>query len=168
MEISIRPYLATDLEACRWLWVELTQTHRDLYGDANIGGDDPGKAFDQYLTHPGLAGLWVAMADGQVVGMAGLLVNGDEADVEPVIIGSNFRGKGFGRCLIDQAVKEAQRRGLHYLSVKPVARNIPAIAFFVEMGFDKIGQIELFQELTTPVSREWREGISLHGHRLQY
>ena len=38
---TVRGYEARDLEACRGLWVELTQKHRDIFDSPEIGGDDP-------------------------------------------------------------------------------------------------------------------------------
>jgi hypothetical protein len=35
-------------------------------------------------------------------------------------------------------------------------------------GFGLVGQVELFQELTSPTSRTWQEGITLHGHPLRF
>ena len=77
MELTIRPYADSDLEACRGLWRELTQHHRDLYDDQGIGGADPGTHFDSYLENPKLEAAWVAETDGSVVGLTGLLRDGD-------------------------------------------------------------------------------------------
>ena len=45
----VRAYESRDLDACRGLWEELTQWHRDLYQNPGIGGDDPGRFFDRHL-----------------------------------------------------------------------------------------------------------------------
>jgi hypothetical protein len=55
LEVGVRDYADGDYDACRSLWAELTEYHRDIYGDPSIGGDDPGAAFDEacgyeYLT----------------------------------------------------------------------------------------------------------------------
>lgn len=42
---------------------------------------------------------------------------------------------------------------------KPVARNAVAIRFFHGLGFDAIGQIELFFDLAAP--ERWRAGERL-------
>jgi len=36
------------------------------------------------------------------------------------------------------------------------------------MGFDIVGQVELFQELSSPQGRQWLDGFKLHGQRLRY
>ena len=38
----IRTYESEDRDACRLLWAELTQHHRELYADPTIGGEQPG------------------------------------------------------------------------------------------------------------------------------
>ncbi len=64
MSAHIRRYASRDLDRCRELWVELTQHHRDIYGDPSIGGVDPGSFLTSIL--PVLArsvsGLWRSMA----------------------------------------------------------------------------------------------------------
>ena len=80
--IRIRPYTSPDLDQCRKLWFELTQHHRNIYNDSSIGGDDPGLHFDEHLGRVGPENLWVAECDGEVVGLVGLIVEDQEAEVE--------------------------------------------------------------------------------------
>jgi GNAT superfamily N-acetyltransferase len=168
MNVVVRAYRPTDYEACRALWAELTQRHRDVYEDPTIGGDDPGRGFDQYLARPDLAGMWVAEVEGQVAGLAGLLGGGEEAEVEPVVVAAPHRSQGIGRLLVERAVEEARVRGVRFLGVRPVARNVEAISFFVEQGFRLLGYVDLFQDLAPASAREWKDGITIHGHVLRY
>ena len=168
MEAIIRPYHPTDIGACRALWAELTQAHRDLYEDQTIGGEAPGAWFDRHLSDPRLAGLWVAEVEGQVVGMVGLLIEGEEGEIEPLVVAKGHRHQGIGSQLLNHAVREARKPGLRFLSVRPVARNAAAIALFVEAGFRLLGRIELFQEMDPSSGRSWIEGVTIHGHRLRY
>jgi len=168
MDVLIRPYQETDLAACRGLWVELTQQHRDLYADPGIGGEDPRLNFDRYLVLPDLSGVWVAEVDGQAAGFTGLLVDGEEAVVEPVVVTAHQRSQGIGRQLIERAIQEARQAGVRFLSIRPVARNVEAIQLFVSLGFNLVGQVELFQDLSPDSTREWKEGISIHDLKLRY
>lgn len=168
MNLSIRDYEQRDLEACRALWVELTQHHRDLYDDPTIGGDAPGLEFDAHLAREDLAAFWVAELDGAVVGMTGLLLYGRDADVEPVVVRARLRGGGVGRALIAHALAEARARGVRFLSLRPVARNVDAIRLFVDQGFSKVGQIELSMDLGGEPPYSWMGGVELHGHTLEY
>ena len=159
-DIRIRKYSEDDLEACRALWAELTEWHRRIYSDDGIGGSDPGAHFDEHLTRAGADRLLVAESESKVVGLTGLLVNGDEAEVEPLVVSESFRGRGIGSELLAAAVLEARRLGARYLNVRPVARNTEAIAFFRNSGFVNVGHVELFMDLS---GRRWNPGIELHG-----
>ena len=168
MNVSIRPYEPSDLDACRALWQELTQRHRDIYADPTIGGSDSGSEFDAHLTHPQFAGVWVAGNDTGIVGLCGLLIDGEGGEVEPIVVASAYRSKGIGRQLLGHMVEESKKRGLRFLSVRPVARNIEAISFFYDAGFRLVGHIDLFMELSRPTQREWNDGITIHGNDYKY
>ena len=168
MEPIIRPYVSTDVAACQALWLELVQHHRNIYGDPQIGGHDPGSGFDRYLTDPALRGPWVAEREGVVVGLAGLLVQGESAEIEPVVVASASRAQGIGMKLVRHMINEARALGLSTVRVKPVARNIDAISFFVSLGFDTVAHIDLFQSLQPTPQRTWKKGLLIQGHDLQY
>ncbi|MHC4341536.1 MAG: GNAT family N-acetyltransferase [Planctomycetota bacterium] len=162
MDLTIRGYEPRDLEACRELWSELTQYHRDIYSNAGIGGADPGSHFDTYLEHPKFAVAWVAVESGSVVGLTGLQVDCEEAEIEPVVVRTGHRDRGIGRRLIDHAIAEARRRNLRSVSIRPVARNALAIGRFHDAGFRLLGHIEMFMPLQTS-EQAWKPGISIHG-----
>ena len=168
LDVSIRAYEPRDLQACRALHAELVVRHREIYGDPTIGGDDPGAGFDDHLKNPELAVLWVAIADGRVVGLTSLLVRGDEADVEPIVVTSGARSRGVGGALLEHAIEEARRRGIRFLGAKPVARNVEALAFFHDHGFATLGHLDVFLELSKPTPREWKDGVRVHGRRYRY
>lgn len=165
--IAIHLYSPDDYDACRGLWVELTEHHRRIYGAPTIGGDDPGSGFDGYLRDERLAATWVAVEHGAVVGMAGLLVDGSEAEIEPVVVTAAQRRRGIGRMLIDRAVAEARGRGVSMVNIRPVARNVSAVHAFHKAGFRTAGHVELFMDLR-PEGRSWESGFELHGERFEY
>lgn len=165
--MEIRPYRPPDRDACRELWRELTQHHRDIYDDPSIGGADPGVHFDEYLEHPKLAGAWVAEDEGEVVGLTGLLVEGAEAEIEPVVVRAARRARGIGRRLIERMLLEARARGARSVSIRPVARNALAIRRFHDAGFRILGHLEMFQRLEG-AEQDWQPGIDLHGRAFRY
>jgi GNAT superfamily N-acetyltransferase len=168
MDVVIRTYTSADLEACRALWAELTEHHRQIYDDPTIGGEQPGLAFDAHLAHVGPDRIWVAETHGMVCGLVGLIIEGDEGEVEPIVVTAAHRGRGVGRMLLTRVLEEAKALTLRFLGMKPVARNRDAIRFFYEAGFQVLGHVDLFMDLAPSSGRVWVAGVMLHGHRLRY
>ncbi len=171
MKITVRDYRNSDYEVCRFLWGELAQHHADIYGDAAIAGDDPGRGFDEYLRRGDRCGVWVAESEKKIVGFAGLLdIVGEEGvgEIEPVVITASSRGKGIGTKLVERVVSEAKKRKFRFLSIRPALRNEKAFDLYVRLGFNKIGAIELFQDLSPTSDRKWKSGIIIHNRELSY
>lgn len=167
-DLTIRSYFPSNLEACRSLWAELVQRHRDLYHDPTIGGENPGLAFDQHLAKVGSERIWVAESAGTVVGFTSLIVSEQMAEVEPLIVTAGQRGQGIGRALLEHAIGEAQRLGIQYLSARPVARNYAAISLVYHAGLRSLGQIEMFMVLDPAAPGEWKPGLELFGFSFEY
>ena len=176
MNIIIRDYQTKDYDVCRSLWVELMQHHRDIYQDPSIGGDDPGRGFDRYLTNPQRRGTWVAELDDKVVAIAGLLTHshteegeaGVEGEVEPVVVSLPFRDKGIGTRLVEHVVEQARETGVRFLSIKPVARNERALSLYARLGFSAVGAVELLRDLSSSYDRKWKPGIKILDNELRY
>ncbi len=169
--ITIRPYQPIDLQACRALWTELTETHRQLYADPTIGGSEPGLYFDRHLATVGAERLWVAERSGQLLGLVGLMLEGQEATIEPLVVTASERGRGVGSLLARRAVAEAGRLGARFLNVRPAARNKEAIAFFFHTGFCALGRVELFMDLQAnaeDATGYWEPGPELFGLSFKY
>jgi GNAT superfamily N-acetyltransferase len=160
--VTIRRFEERDSAACRALWAELARWHRELYDDPTIGGEDPGSGFDAYLKEFGDLRLWVAELAGSVVGFSGLIVRGDRAEVEPVVVATDARGQGVGRTLVRTVVDAARAEGVGQVKVSPVARNAPAIGFFHELGFRALGHVELLADFRRP-AEYWRPGEHIAG-----
>jgi GNAT superfamily N-acetyltransferase len=171
VRVTIRPYRAADHAAARRLWAEFTSEHRGLYptapGNGN-GDDDPGAGFEEYLARIDLTGVWVADdPEAGVIGMAGLILRGRVAEVEPVIVTAGRRGEGVGRALLGRVADLARDRGLAALTMSPAARNLAAIRCLHAAGYDALSAIELTLDLTHR-KREWRDGIDFQDLRFRY
>ena len=165
---EVRPYESADLESCRTLWAEMVQRHRDVYEDPSIGGDDPGREFDRHLERVGPERVWVAVAEKDILGFVSLVVEGEQAEVEPIVVSADQRSRGIGKRLLIRAIDEAKRLGVSCLSVKPVARNTEAISFFYEAGFRILGHIQLFMWLGPSSPGQWKPGPELFGKPFDY
>jgi GNAT superfamily N-acetyltransferase len=146
----------------------MTQRHRDIYNDPSIGGDNPGLEFDKHLDQVGDEHIWVAVLNGEVVGLVSLILDDQQAEVEPIVVSSKHRDKGIGQDLLNFAIEEARKLGVLCLSVKPVARNEDAISFFYNAGFKTLGHIQLFMWLGPSAPDAWKPGPVLFGKPFDY
>jgi len=154
----IRKYQPRDKKQCRSLWKELTERHREIYQDPTIGGEHPEDYFDKHLAKVGAARLWVAVDGSRVVGLIGLIVDGEGAEIEPLVVSKAYRRRGIGKQLIKRIVAEARNLGVRFLNVKPAARNVHAIRFLYRQGFRNLGHIELFLDFS---KYAWKPGPKL-------
>jgi N-acetylglutamate synthase-like GNAT family acetyltransferase len=115
---------------------------RHLRPPREIGGENPGLAFDEHLAKVGADNLWVAEDDGRIVGLAGL-IPGDQPELEPIVVASDRRGDGIGRLLAAKVVETARARGARTVQVRPVGRDVEAIRFFHRLGFDIVAHVQL-------------------------
>lgn len=165
MSITIRNYQDDDIEQCRSLWRELTEWHREIYQDPNIGGDHPEDYFDNHLAKVGSGKLWVAVHNSRVVGLVGLIIEGNEAEIEPLIISKTCRGKGIGTQLIVTVVSESRKMRIRVLSVKPVMRNVKTVEFLYKHGFKNLGHVELFMDFS---DYDWKLGPEIFGCKFNF
>lgn len=76
---------------------------------------------------------------GALLGYAGLMVSGTEADVQTVAVAPSTQGRGLGALLLRELVGEAGRRGAAAVLLEVRADNEPAIALYRRHGFERIG-----------------------------
>jgi GNAT superfamily N-acetyltransferase len=167
---TIRPYRPSDHSACRRLWAELTEYRSALYDDPTRGGPDPGAGFEEYLTQLNLSGMWVADHEEYGVGgFVGLMLEGREGEVEPVVVTSELRGRGIGRALLAKVAEEARRRGLRKLAVSPSVRDASALRTLHAAGFSTIATVTLALDLSSaPERTSAPHGESLDLYDLQF
>jgi GNAT superfamily N-acetyltransferase len=163
----VRPFELRDTEACRRLWEDLTEWHRQIFASPEIGGDDPGRAFDDHLTKVGPENLWVAENEGEVVGLAGL-IPGVESELEPVVVAAHHRRRGVGRLLAEAVVNAARERGARTIHVRPVGRNVDAVRFFHRLGFDILFQLELGMDFVDRDRDVWVPGEQIAGRQFRF
>jgi ribosomal-protein-alanine N-acetyltransferase len=80
----------------------------------------------------------VAEADGAVVGYAGLLATGHQADVQTLAVAKGRQGSGLGRVLLDELLAEAARRDASEVLLEVRADNTAAQALYAGAGFEQI------------------------------
>ena len=97
------------------------------------------ESFWSELAHPGSRTYLVAEdADGALLGYAGVMAGGADADVQTIAVAPAAQGKGLGGTLLEALVDTARRAGATSLLLEVRADNAAAIALYERHGFDRI------------------------------
>jgi ribosomal-protein-alanine N-acetyltransferase len=147
---------AIRLRELRWWDVErVMPLEQDLFGPTAWSAE----SFWSELAHPESRRYWVAERDtelgadrgadpgadpgaerdAELLGYAGLMVTGAEADVQTVAVAPSAQGRGIGALLLRELIGEAGRRGATSLLLEVRADNEAAIALYTRHGFERIG-----------------------------
>jgi GNAT superfamily N-acetyltransferase len=80
--------------------------------------------------------LWVAEADGRLVGAIGITKANDEAaQLRWFLVDPSQRGRGLGRRLLDTALGYARSRGFRSVFLWTIAGLVPAHHLYLQAGF---------------------------------
>ncbi|MBI5075557.1 MAG: GNAT family N-acetyltransferase [Nitrospirae bacterium] len=144
MEVTIRPARTDDISGMCALLTELFSIEADFK-------PDPGKqtrGLGCMINDPsGGSLLLVAESGSAVVGMATVqtLISTAEGGrvglVEDVVVAREHRGKGIGSRLLEYVMKWAQERKLKRLQLLADKDNLPALAFYSGLRWEKTGLI---------------------------
>jgi len=99
------------------------------------------------LDNPALGRLFVLRVDGRVAGMANALITLSTALGEPVvlledvIVAAPWRGRGWGRQLIEHVCAWARAQGMARVTLLADRGNAPALAFYERLGFQKSAMV---------------------------
>ena len=124
------------LRGMRWWDIStLLPIERDLFGASAWTAE----TFWAELAHPQTR--WYVVAQdgaGSLVGYAGLLCSGSEADVQTIAVAPDAQGKGLGGVLLDALIGQAAARRATTLLLEVRAGNDAAIALYESRGFERI------------------------------
>ena len=81
----------------------------------------------------------VAEDAGEVVGYAGLVATGHQADVQTLAVRAGHQGRGLGGELLRALLDEARRRGAGEVLLEVRAENAAAQQLYARHGFERIG-----------------------------
>lgn len=77
--------------------------------------------------------------EGQVIGMATLaivtILAGRIGRIEDVVVDTEYRGQGIGRCLMERLITEAESIGLDRLELTSNPARVEANRLYQELGF---------------------------------
>ncbi len=120
----------------RWWDIEqLLPVERELFGASAW----PAETFWSELAHPQTRWYVVARgAGGSLLGYAGLLCPGPEADVQTIAVTPAAQGAGVGGVLLDALIDAAAARAATSLLLEVRADNTRAIGLYESRGFERI------------------------------
>ena len=85
--------------------------------------------------------FWVLVDDGRVVGaVAGVDAGGGACEVKRLYLLAEYRGRGFGRALMEQMLDWAAASGYQRVVAWSDARLGTAHAVYVRLGFTRFGE----------------------------
>lgn len=129
-ELRLRPMRWWDVERVRPL-------ERELFG----GTAWTAESFWSELARPD-SRCYLVVEDGPdggaVLGYAGLMTTGSEADVQTLAVAPSAQGRGIGALLLRELLGEAARRGATSVLLEVRADNEAAIALYRRHGFEQI------------------------------
>lgn len=104
---------------------------------------------EKILNNPEIGEILVMQMDGKVIGMVSLLysistaLGGKVAILEDMIIDKNYRCKGFGKQLLQEAINISKKRDCLRITLLTDFNNDIAIKFYEGFGFNKSDMIPL-------------------------
>jgi ribosomal-protein-alanine N-acetyltransferase len=126
-EIQFRPMQLTDLAAI----VELEI--------ASFPTPWPRQAFYNELMFNRFADYTVLTVNGQVAGYCGFWLILDEAHITNIAVHPEFRGKGYGKRLLQYVMERARRLGALKMTLEVRVSNHVAQSLYEKMGFVRSG-----------------------------
>lgn len=129
MTFVLRPMTLDDLSAV--MRVERETFPHDAWSEGMLRGE----LDDQPRTRHYV----VALMDDEIVGYAGLLAAGDQADVQTIAVLAARRRAGIGGAMLTELLAEAVRRKARSVFLEVRADNPDAQAVYDRFGFERIG-----------------------------
>lgn len=96
------------------------------------------EAFSEELNINPLARYFVGVCREGIFGYIGMWLILDEGHITNIAVGKSFRGRGYGRLLLEEALARARDMGARAFTLEVRESNVPAIKLYSQTGF-KVG-----------------------------
>ncbi|MDA0194254.1 MAG: GNAT family N-acetyltransferase [Bacteroidetes bacterium] len=112
---------------------------------------------------------WIALIDTKVAGWAALspvsdrCVYGGVAEVS-IYVGSDLRGQGIGKGLMNRMIKSSEENGLWTLNSATFPENTESIMLHIKCGFREIG----YRERIGQLDGIWRNTVLMERRSLGF
>ncbi len=146
--------------------MEFYRYHRCLTGSrrpAQVDADAAQEVAEEWLSQ---GQLYVVEHAGATVGFLHLRFGGDRAAwIENMYMAEEYRRQGMGRDVIRQLDQYLTAQQVRALFVQVIPRNLAALSFFLQCGFDHLNSIELRKNYDSSLDKE--EEVELLGFRMR-
>ena len=127
--VVLRPALATDLAAIQTTVAAAYQVYVPRIGRR------PAPMDADYADAVASGQVWVAVADGGVIGLVVLVPAGDHLLVDAVAVSPAAQGLGVGRRLLALAEEQARARGLGEVRLYTNAAMTENLTYYPRLGY---------------------------------
>ena len=134
--------------------------------EAHFPGDRLGKAsLKRFLTSE-RTDVWVAMADGAVIGDAIVLYRRGFASARlySIVVDPERRGRGVAGALLERAERAARERGAVAMRLEVRSDNHAAIGLYLARGYESVGTTDHYYEDGGDALRMRKRFVAAHAH----
>lgn len=96
-------------------------------------------AFINEILDNGFASYYVALADGEVVGYAGIWTIVDEAHITTLAVSAGWQSRGVGSMLLEHLMARARAKGASRMTLEVRVSNVSAQKLYKKYGFVPCG-----------------------------
>lgn len=101
--------------------------------------------------------IWLAAEEGtRVVGYAGVMITGAEADLMDIAVAQERRRRGIARSLLWGVARMAAERDVQRLTLEVRPSNVEALGLYASCGFDQVGRRAGYYPETREDALIWR------------
>ena len=86
----------------------------------------------------------VAEKNGRVIGYVVLMDLGECAKIMSIAVKSDYRGKGIGKALLEEAIERCKRRKKKMITLEVRISNLQAQELYKKYGFEIVGKLEKY------------------------
>ena len=126
---------------------EVLKLHQSLAleGDPELKLTEAESIYERIQSYPDYS-IYISKYDGKLVGTFALLIMDNLAHggaksgvLEDMVVSKNMRGNGFGRILVEEAIRICQEKQCYKLTLSSNLERLRAHKFYESIGFEKHG-----------------------------
>lgn len=95
------------------------------------------------------AEFFVLLSEDTVAAYMGMHIVLDECYIANVAVKKDFRKRGFGSALVENALSVAKEKGCSFITLEVRVSNLSAIALYEKFGFERVGERKNFYTCPT-------------------